>query len=69
MHHGILTSNEEVVDKECCNCSGHFTYLRNVRQIGNYCGLHAVIVPVLLQAGIPLDVFEKIKLPLSKNCG
>ncbi len=34
------------------------TLLRNARQTisGNDCGLHAAIVPVLLQAGIPLNV-------------
>ena len=37
----------------------NFAYLRNAHQIGNDCGLHAVIVPVLLQAGIPLHVLEK----------
>jgi hypothetical protein len=37
----------------------NFAYLRNAHQIGNECGLHAVIVPVLLQAGIPLNVLEK----------
>ena len=37
----------------------NFAYLRNAHQIGNDCGLHAVIVPVLLQAGIPLHILEK----------
>ena len=37
----------------------NFDYLRNAHQIGNDCGLHAVIVPVLLQAGIPLHILEK----------
>ena len=37
----------------------NFAYLRNAHQIGNDCGLHVVIVPVLLQAGIPLHILEK----------
>ena len=37
----------------------NFACLRNAHQIGNDCGLHAVIVPVLLQAGIPLQVLGK----------
>ncbi len=37
----------------------NFAYLRNAHQIGNDCGLHEVIVPVLLQAGIPLQVLGK----------
>ena len=37
----------------------NFAYLRNVQQLGNDCGLHAVIVPMLLQEGIPFHVLEK----------
>jgi hypothetical protein len=37
----------------------NFAYLRNAHQIGNDCGLRVVVVPVLLQEGIPLHVLEK----------
>ena len=45
------------MEKECC--SGQLCLFKNAHQIGNDCGLHAGIVSVLLQAGIPLHVLEK----------